>query len=117
MNLRQLLDKATQLNRFMRIYTLEDFWCEQGIWSEKTFGKSGPERELKHLKKEVEECLENPGDLEEYADLLFLVFGACRSAGFSLRELIAAASAKLVINQHRKWGPLIPGEPCEHIEE
>ena len=101
----------------LEILTMEEFWDEQRAWSEKTFGHGGPEGALKHLKKEAEEALEKPDDLEEYADLLFLTLDSARRAGFSYRQLLRAISAKLIINKNRRWGPRIPGEPCEHIRD
>lgn len=92
---------------FDRMYSFSEFWDELSKWSQKTFGEDsvrGSEGPLKHLAKEVQECLENPKDLEEYADLVHLVFDACRRAGFSFVDLQYACTKKLKKNQARKWG-------------
>ena len=96
------------------------FWDELGAWSQATFGKDedrGPQGPLKHLKKEADECLENPGDLEEYADLVFLAFDACRRAGFTYWDLEEAIFNKLDKNKKRTWPKPTSDEPVEHIRE
>lgn len=101
---------------------LKSFWHEQAGWSQKTFGKDkerGPIGPLKHLKKEVDEVLANRHDLEEYADLLFLVFDATRRAGFGFDDLLGACYFKLAKNRRRSWPAPTPGddEPVEHVRE
>lgn len=99
---------------------LKNFWHEQAEWSQKTFGtdqERGPEGPLKHLAKEVEECLKNTKDLVEYCDLLFLVFDSTRRAGFTYDQLVTAAFDKLEINKSRKWGKASATEAVEHIRE
>lgn len=95
----------------------------QHRWSSERFGPPshrGPAGPLKHLKKEVEEALESPGDLEEYVDLLFLVLDAAWRAGFSTSSLLRGHQAKLTINEarnHPDWRGADPNEPIEHIRE
>lgn len=99
---------------------LDKFWNELSVWSQATFGSDsvrGPQGPLKHLKKEVEECLKNPSDIFEYADLLFLVFDSCRRAGFTYDELCTTVHAKLEINKNRRWGKPNENEAIEHIRE
>ena len=103
-------------NRVSRVGTLEQFWYDQAAWSTATFGHGNGIGALKHLKKEVDECLANPSDLVEYADMMHLVFDACRRAGYTYDELADACHKKLAINRARKWGKKVAGEPCEHIE-
>lgn len=98
--------------------TLKEFWQEHSYWSQKTFGpdiQRGPIGPLKHLAKEVQECIRNPDDLEEYADLIFLVFDSCRRAGFTYSDLEAAVTFKLAKNKKRKWNIPTSDEPVEHI--
>jgi hypothetical protein len=100
--------------------TLDQFWEELGEWSQATFGSDtvrGPQGPLKHLAKEIEEALKAPDDLEEYADLLFLVFDAARRAGFTYGQLREAVSTKLEKNKSRKWGKPSSDEPVEHIRD
>jgi hypothetical protein len=53
--------------------------------------------------------------LTEWADLIFLVFDACRRDGFSYDDLLAACWTKLAINKSRVWGPRTPAMPVEHV--
>ena len=98
-----------------------DFWLSLSFWSEDTFGLDihrGPIGPLKHLQKEVEEALKTPDDLEEYADLLFLVFDSTRRAGFGYHELMDACREKLKKNKKRLWPkPSLNDEPIEHIRD
>lgn len=99
---------------------LRYFWDHLSLWSQKTFGSDsvrGPQGPLLHLAKEVQECLEKPKDLEEYADLLFLVFDSTRRAGFTYEELVAAVFTKLEKNKLRKWPTPTSDKPVEHIRE
>ncbi len=97
---------------------LSIFWDQQAEWSQATFGtdaERGPTGPLKHLAKEVQECLDKPDDIEEFADLLFLVFDATRRAGFTYDGLVQAAFVKLAKNKQRKWGKASSDEPVEHV--
>jgi hypothetical protein len=89
-------------------------------WSEKTFGdlRRGPQGPLKHLVKEVQEVLQKPDDLEEYADCIFLTLDAARRAGFTLDQLMLALEKKLVKNKARTWPPIdyTSDEPKEHVK-
>ena len=98
--------------------TLQDFWVEQGEWSEETFGPSaerGPAGPLRHLQKEIGELA--AADLEEeLADCLFLVFDAARRAGMTHGDMVYAVFAKLSKNKRRKWSvPSNPDQPVEHV--
>ena len=100
-------------------FDLGTFWHAHSEWSQKTFGKDsvrGPTGPLRHLAKEVQEVLAEPDKLEEYADLLFLVFDSCRRAGFTYSQLEQAVWDKLEVNKARSWQvPDSPDEPVEHI--
>lgn len=101
--------------------TLKTFWREHSEWSQETFGldtERGPSGPLNHLLKEVKEALENPKDLEEYADCVFLIFDAARRAGFTYTDVTQACFRKLEKNKTRKWAkPTAPDQPIEHIRE
>lgn len=99
---------------------LYNFWRARSAWSAATFGAMnvrGPIGPLRHLEKEVKEALAKPEDLEEYADLLFLVFDATERAGFSYHDLVLACWRKLEKNRARKWSTLTDDAPVEHIRE
>lgn len=94
------------------------FWNSHSEWSNQVFGsitERGPMGLLKHLRKEVEEVIDNPGDLMEYADCMTLVMDATRRAGFTFDQLVEAMFAKLEINRAREWPKAGPNEPVEHV--
>lgn len=107
--------------------SMKDFWDAQAEWSRETFGPDshrGPKGPLKHLVKEVQRELlgrdGNLNDLEEYADLQFLVFDAARRAGFTYEELLRGCFDKLAKNKARQWPDwrTAPVEdPVEHVRE
>jgi len=97
--------------------SLRLLWNLQAKWSRKTFGEDherGPKGPLLHLQKEVQEVLENPHDIMEYVDCLFLIFDATRRAGFTYDGLVHKAFEKLEINQDRKWQRPTSDMPVEH---
>lgn len=100
--------------------TMDEFWHALSFWSQKTFGNDhdfGPFRPLSHLKKEVDEVLADPYDIIEYADCIFLVFDACRRAGFRFEDLRQAVNDKFKINLARKWAPQTSDQPTEHVRD
>jgi hypothetical protein len=97
-----------------------NFWNGLSKWSQDTFGLDkdrGPNGPLLHLKKEVDEVLENPTDIVEYADCIFLVYDAARRAGFSYGQLEQACFEKLRINKARTWPKPTSNQPVEHVRE
>lgn len=52
--------------------------------------------------------------LEEFADLLFLVFDPLWRAGFGLTDLRRALAAKLIKNRSRSWQKTSADQPVEH---
>lgn len=89
-------------------------------WSQKTFGtdaERGPIGPLKHLKKEADEAIANPQDINEYVDCLFLIFDATRRAGFSQQQLWDAAIEKTKELETRTYPKPTADEPSEHIRE
>ena len=88
-------------------------WSQSQFGSDVEFGPIGP---LKHLRKEVDETLEQPHDPMEYADILLLLLDAARRAGINSNDLITHAFIKLGICQQRKWPtPTSNDEPVEHV--
>jgi hypothetical protein len=96
----------------------QSFWDAQSEWSQETFGldtERGPIGALKHLAKEAVEAQQEPWNLEEYVDCLFLTFDATRRAGYTLEDLLNAAFVKLAKNKTRIWPkPTKSDEPIEH---
>jgi NTP pyrophosphatase (non-canonical NTP hydrolase) len=105
---------------------IRQFWNEQAVWSQATFGldsERGPIGATKHLRKEVDEVIEHLQEaspdrdklLEEFADCLFLLFDSTRRAGFGFKDLVRAAFVKLAKNKTRIWPtPTKSDEPVEH---
>lgn len=60
---------------------------------------------IKHLKKEADEVLADPADVIEHADCLILILGIAKLSGHTVEELLAAANAKMTINEARDWHP------------
>ncbi len=93
----------------------------QSEWSQATFGTDllrGPIGPLKHLAKEAAEAQENPTDVMEFADCLFLTLDASRRAGFSSEALLRAAWEKLTINEAREWPKVTDANAAvEHVRE
>lgn len=95
-----------------------EFYYDHAAWSQETFGDDtvrGPQGPLKHMIKEVNECLKDPKNIEEYADLLLLWVDATRRAGFSPIAMIQAARAKLNRCKEREWPKPSADEPVEHV--
>lgn len=100
--------------------TFEEFFQEKNEWSLKTFGtpeQRGPMGPIKHLELEIGEIKDNPGDLMEYVDCIFLIFDAAYRAGFGYKRILAACWEKLAINKARRWPPITVGdEPQLHLK-
>lgn len=113
---------------------LREFWRRQATWSRETFGPDevrGPQGPLKHLVKEVTEellptiedgtcVLDRDGFVEEFADVQFLIFDACRRAGFNYDDLRRACIKKLKKNLARDWPDWRTRsrtDPIEHVRD
>lgn len=90
--------------------------AQHAEWSDRQFGNVGPVGPLKHMAKEAIEAAEAPDDISEFADILMLVWGATRRAGFSDEQLAEAVAEKLERNKRRAWGDVKDGEPCHHVK-
>lgn len=114
---------AKSLEQYSGATGLRLFWEQCSEWSQKTFGPDdirGPKGPLLHLQKEVVEVLAKANDLHEYADCLFLVFDACRRAGFNYHQLLQAVWDKLEINKQRTWPDWKKVDlelPVEHVPD
>ncbi len=75
---------------------------EHAEWSQSTFGSVGPIGPLKHLSKEALEAAAEPGDLSEWADMQFLLWGAQRRAGITDEQITQAMIDKLAVNKQRE---------------
>ncbi|WP_282129379.1 dATP/dGTP pyrophosphohydrolase domain-containing protein [Roseobacter litoralis] len=89
-------------------------------WSDCEFGRidtggPGPLGPLNHLKKEVQEAIDDPSDPMEYADLLMLVLDAARRAGVDPKTLLVLFAAKLEICRRREWAEPNADGSVEHV--
>ena len=97
---------------------LQDLFDDNVTWQWETFGPGyNPLPSLHHLKKEVQEAIDEPHNLEEYADIFLMTLAAVDRAGFDLPDLLKAAKDKFIICKQRKWGPPDENGVCEHIRE
>lgn len=83
-----------------------DFLTRLRAWTFATFGPPehrGPEGPLDHLRKEVKEVEEHPGDLMEWVDVILLGFDGAARGGHTPEALLAALHNKFAINQARDW--------------
>lgn len=83
-------------------------------WGADTFGASTPESTAEHLRREVDELLEQPTNAEEQADLFHLLIQLARVSG---NDLPAAVERKFAINQRRIWAPPDRMGVVEHVRE
>lgn len=97
------------------------FFDEKSKWSLETFGPGDRYAGVvKHIKKELKEIEENPSDLIEWVDVIFLAMdGAMRSAGADGAAIAEAMWSKHAKNTRREWPDwrtLQPGEVSQHIK-
>jgi len=98
---------------------LQSLIADQAAWSQETFGSDkdrGPIGALKHLLKEAQECINNPSDKKERADVFLLLLDAHRRSGWSFGDLVDTSIAKMVETKKRQWPKPTSDEPVEHIE-
>lgn len=78
-------------------------------WQYNTFQNASALSSVEHLIHEVQELkydikTQAPFRGLEYADCLFLVFGAAKADGFDYDDIIRFIDLKFHINKNRKWG-------------
>lgn len=76
----------------------------QRAWSAETFGPGPrPEGVIDHIRMELDEITANPGDIEEWIDVVLLALDGAWRAGFSPEQIAAALMAKQLKNERREW--------------
>jgi hypothetical protein len=100
-----------------QIEDLRQLQLAQQKWAETIFAGQTVQSKIKHLRREVNELLEKPGDKSEMADCLLLLLDIARKSQVDGTMLFEAAVAKFRINQARTWGPPDADGVCEHIRE
>ena len=105
----------------MLTFLLPILWSALAQWSDLRYGpvsKKGPIGSLRHLKLEAQEAIEDPSNLEEYADCLLVILDATRRAGFSLNSLILEACRKHLVCRKRTYPePTFSDDPIFAIEK
>jgi hypothetical protein len=99
---------------------MKELYKKLANWSDKQFGlpsqrdSKGP---LNHLKEEINEALDKPKDILEWADMLLLVLDGYRRENIgTLEDLEMAANTKVIICQNRKWGQMDSNGVVKHID-
>lgn len=87
-------------------------------FSEKTFGPgAATERIVNHIRKELDEILADPKDIEEWIDVMILALDGAWRAGFEPEDIVAALAAKQSKNEGRSWPDwrtVAADQPIEH---
>lgn len=99
-------------------FNITQFLEAQKEWSEDTFGKGmRTEGICNHIRSELLEIERNPGDLEEWIDVLLLAFDGAWRVGATTEHIVAILIYKQRKNVERKWGAILPEtEPSFHVQ-
>lgn len=106
-----------ELNPNPQFYINELTWLEHQEWSDRNFGTGGPVGSLKHLSAEALEAAEDPTDIIEYADCMFLMMDSLHRGGFTWEQLNEAMAKKMAILQKRTYNKTPEGEPSFHVKD
>lgn len=90
------------------------FQAVNGAWADKTFGKRPATGPLNHALKEIQEAIDSPKDIIEYADVMILMIDAARIQGWTVDDIFDACVKKQRINMKRKWGEVGAKGFAEH---
>jgi hypothetical protein len=97
------------------------FLTRQQAWQAETYGPNASrEGVIKHIRKELVEIEDAPGDLTEWVDVAFLAFDGARRDGFSPDDIAAAFLAKQTVIEgriYRDWRTLDSTQPIEHVRD
>lgn len=100
--------------------TLEDIKNLVAKFSDETFGEERPfTAPLYHLKKEIDEAIEN-GEMEEFVDMQLLLLDAFRKRypNLTAQDLLDFCKEKIeVILPSRRWGKPDRNGVIEHIRK
>ena len=98
---------------------LERYIERQREWSLNTFGPGVRDEGISnHIRKELTEIQEAPGDVMEWIDVIILALDGALRNGYSPADITAALLSKQAINLEREWPDwrqFKNGEPIEHI--
>ncbi|MDH1012025.1 DUF550 domain-containing protein [Pseudomonas nicosulfuronedens] len=89
---------------FCGAFNFEEHLQRQRDFSERTFGPGARAAGVvDHIRKELREIEENPGDLSEWIDVAILALDGAWRTGASPRQIIEALVAKQAKNEARIW--------------
>lgn len=97
------------------MYSENTLLKEMGEFSLKTFSGASSQDHMRKLKIEADESIENPLDIEEYADCLLALYAAVYKQGFNHEDLTRAAVLKFEKLRLRKWKKQLNGT-YQHIQ-
>ena len=76
----------------------------QRAWSLETFGPhQRPMAVIDHIRKELDEIVANPADIEEWVDVILLALDGAWRSGQAPQAICEAIASKQVKNEARKW--------------
>ena len=81
----------------------EDRFEKVALLNKTHFPKSQMKHNLIHMKGEIKEVLENPDDIEEWADIIICYMGGFGKTNHTLAELFESVDKKIDKNMKRKW--------------
>jgi hypothetical protein len=89
----------------------------QAEWSNRTFGAGWRTKGIvEHIRKELLEILADPGDLEEWIDVMILAMDGYWRAGGNPLDLMRRLQEKQNKNFARQWPTQMPEDKAvEHI--
>lgn len=91
--------------------------AHQREWSRSTFGPGDRAAGVvDHIRKELVEIEQEPGDVEEWVDVIILAFDGAWRSGAEPQEIIDAIKAKQAKNEAREWPDWRTADPAAAIE-
>lgn len=88
----------------LEVFNFEQHLQRQRDFSERTFGPgSRAAGVVDHIRKELREIEENPGDLAEWIDVVILALDGAWRSGATPAQIIDALVAKQAKNEARTW--------------
>ena len=86
-----------------KLLNMKKLFSEGRGFSLKTFPGATAEHHLLKLHEEVDEAINDPHNIFEYADCMIALFAAVSKSGYSIKDLETAMQTKLDILETRKW--------------
>jgi len=83
--------------------TLADAQEQVIHWIENIHPNRTPEGTLLKLFEEIGELAQNPGDIDEFADILIVLLDLAYQENINANDLVPAVMRKMEINRSRSW--------------